>query len=254
MRVNHREPCRAYRVRCAPIGRVVRDWNNDMHFELPRVRIHSLKDFIKHYLMIVLSILTALGLEAWIEHVHHAHAAEEASRQMTAELRHNLAETRESLQKNEATLQLVGKLDATLIADLKDGLPPAVINQHIRAQEHGFQLNLNWPGLPSSAWDVAVANQSVSWVEPANLKKFSTAYAAQRETDAWVQHDSVLMLDVPRVINFRTDLDLGRDVDPQAFLYTVQQMKVTITSMKNNLQELEKHLADAVPDETQGSR
>ena len=173
---------------------------------------------------------------------------------MTAELRHNLAETRESLQKNDATLQSVGKLDAMLIADLKGGLSPAVINQHIRSQEHGFQLNLNWPGLPSSAWDVAVANQSVSWIEPANLKKYSTAYAAQRETDAWVQHDSVLMLDVPRVINFRTDLDMGRDVDPQAFLYTVQQMKVTITSMKNNLQELEKHLADAVPDETQGSR
>ena len=51
-----------------------------MHLELPRVRIHSLKDFIKHYLMIVLSILTALGLEAWIEHAHHAHAAEAASR------------------------------------------------------------------------------------------------------------------------------------------------------------------------------
>ena len=62
------------------MGRIVRDWNNDMHFELPRVRIHSMKDFIKHYLMIVLSILTALGLEAWIEHAHHAHAAEAASR------------------------------------------------------------------------------------------------------------------------------------------------------------------------------
>ncbi|WP_449427390.1 hypothetical protein [Rhodanobacter umsongensis] len=225
-----------------------------MHLELPRVRIHSLKDFIKHYLMIVLSILTALGLEAWIEHAHHAHAAEAASRQMTAELRHNLAETRESLQKNEASLQSVGKLDAMLIADLKAGLSPVIINQHLRAQEHGFQLNINWPGLPSSAWDVAVANQSVSWIEPASLKKFSTAYAAQRETEAWVQHDSVLMLDVPRVINFRTDLDTGHDVDPQAFLYTLRQIKVTITSMKNNLQALEEHLADAVPDETQGSR
>ena len=99
-----------------------------------------------------------------------------------------------------------------------------------------------------------MANQSVSWIEPASLKKFSTAYAAQRETEAWVQHDSVLMLDVPRVINFRTDLDTGHDVDPQAFLYTLRQIKVTITSMKNNLQALEEHLADAVPDETQGSR
>jgi hypothetical protein len=220
-----------------------------MHIELPKLRIHSPKDFLKHYLMIVLSILTALGLEAWIEHAHHAHAAEAASRQMVAELRHNLAETRESLKKNVATLQKIDQLESTLVADLKKGVAPAIINQHIRAQEHNFKLNLNWPGLPSSAWDVAVANQSVSWIEPALLKKFSAAYAMQRQTDAWVQHDSVLMLDVPRVIDFKTDLDMGRDVDPQAFLYTVQQMKVTITSMRNNLQELEKHLVEAMPDE-----
>ena len=252
VRMNHRQLRHADRVRCVP--RIVRDWNSDMHFELPRVRIHSLKDFLKHYLTIVLSILTALGLEAWIEHAHHTHAAEAASRQMTAELRHNLAETRDSLRRNDATLRAVGKLDAMVIADLKSGLPAATINQHIRAQKAGFLLNLNWPSLPSSAWDVAVANQSVSWIEPASLKRYSTAYAAQRELNDWVQHDSMLMLDMPKVINFKTDLDLDHDVDPQAFLYTLQQLNTTNTSLKNNLQELEKHLVDAVPDETQGSR
>ena len=35
-----------------------------MHLELPNVRLQSVRDFLKHYLMIVLSILTALGLEA----------------------------------------------------------------------------------------------------------------------------------------------------------------------------------------------
>jgi hypothetical protein len=218
-----------------------------MHIELPKLRIHSPKDFLKHYLMIVLSILTALGLEAWIEHAHHAHAAEAASRQMVAELRHNLAETRESLKKNVATLQKIDQLESTLVADLKKGVAPAIINQHVHAQEHNFKLNLNWPGLPSSAWDVAVANQSVSWIEPALLKTFSAAYAAQRQTNAWVQHDSVLTLNVPRAIDFRTDLDMGRDMDPWALLYTVRQMKVTVTSMKNNLQKLEKDLADALP-------
>ena len=54
------------------------------------------------------------------------------------------------------------------------------------------------------------------------------------------------------VIDFKTDLDMGRDVDPQAFLYTVRQMKVTITSMRNNLQELEKHLVEATQGEVQG--
>ena len=46
-----------------------------MHIELPKIRLHSLREFATHYLMIVLSILTALGLEAWIERVHHERAA-----------------------------------------------------------------------------------------------------------------------------------------------------------------------------------
>lgn len=98
-----------------------------------------------------------------------------------------------------------------------------------------------------------MANQSVSWIEPASLKKYSTAYAAQRELNDWVQHDSMLMLDMPKVINFKTDLNLDHDVDPRAFLYTLQQMKTTNTSLKNNLQALEEHLADAVPDATGAS-
>lgn len=34
-----------------------------MHLEIPKQKLHSLKEFASHYLMIVLSILTALGLE-----------------------------------------------------------------------------------------------------------------------------------------------------------------------------------------------
>ena len=47
----------------------------NMHFEVPKVKMHSLREFLQHYLMIVLSILTALGLEQWIEGAHHRHAA-----------------------------------------------------------------------------------------------------------------------------------------------------------------------------------
>jgi hypothetical protein len=60
-----------------------------MHLELPKLRLHTLADFIKHYLMIVLSILTALGLEAWIEHTHHDHAARLATTKIEAEIRVN---------------------------------------------------------------------------------------------------------------------------------------------------------------------
>lgn len=63
--------------------------------------------------MIVLSILIALWLEAWIEHAHHTHAAELASRRMTTELRQNLAETHYTLQQMKTTItSLKGDLQA----------------------------------------------------------------------------------------------------------------------------------------------
>ena len=69
-----------------------------MHIEPPNTRLATYKDFAKHYLMIVLSILTALGLEAWIEHAHHAHAAEAASLHIRTELQANLADVRTSIE------------------------------------------------------------------------------------------------------------------------------------------------------------
>ena len=76
-----------------------------MLFEFPKVRIDSLKDFAKHYLMIVLSILTALGLEAWIDHAHHQLAAATASAQIEMEIRDNMTEAHTDLQHDVAQLK-----------------------------------------------------------------------------------------------------------------------------------------------------
>ncbi|HUA81542.1 MAG TPA: hypothetical protein VL997_14285, partial [Dyella sp.] len=82
-----------------------------MHLELPQEPLKGIKDFLKHYLMIVLSILTALGLEAWIEHAHHAHAASAASAQIKEELRTDLDSVRDTVAKNEKVLQRLSRLD-----------------------------------------------------------------------------------------------------------------------------------------------
>ena len=68
-----------------------------MHIEPPKVSMHSVKEFFTHYLMIVLSVLTALGLEALLEHMHHAHAAEAAQQAIETELANNVAEIRSSM-------------------------------------------------------------------------------------------------------------------------------------------------------------
>jgi hypothetical protein len=70
-----------------------------MHFEVPSLP-HSVKEFAAHYFMIVVSILTALGLEATVEHLHHKHAAEAAQKSIEQELHNNLVNLRENDARN----------------------------------------------------------------------------------------------------------------------------------------------------------
>src|SRR5579859_4221154 len=126
-----------------------------MHFEVPKVKMHSLREFLQHYLMIVLSILTALGLEQWIEHTHHRHAAEQASAQIDAELRSTLNDIQGAIDLDEKKLQPLETLDAAINDDVRKGLSDAEINKHIREQSKSFALAINWPAFNSQAWDVA---------------------------------------------------------------------------------------------------
>src|SRR5471032_1999554 len=75
-------------TRLSPLAQDIR-----MHFEVPSLP-HSVKEFAAHYVMIVVSILTALGLEALIAHLHHEHSAENAQHAIETELRTNLSELR----------------------------------------------------------------------------------------------------------------------------------------------------------------
>jgi hypothetical protein len=50
-----------------------------MHFEVPKAK--KFKEFGGEYVMIVISILTALALEQGLEALHHRHLAHEAADQ-----------------------------------------------------------------------------------------------------------------------------------------------------------------------------
>src|SRR5690348_9029803 len=111
---------------------------NSMHLELPNTRLASFRDFAKHYLMIVLSILTALGLEAWIEHAHHVQAAAQANLHIRTELLANLADIRKSIRTNEELLAPLQQLDESIAKDIRGNLPAATINQLIQAQKDAY--------------------------------------------------------------------------------------------------------------------
>ncbi|MHB1057467.1 MAG: hypothetical protein ACYC0F_06260 [Rhodanobacter sp.] len=213
-----------------------------MHFEIPKLPMHSFKDFARHYLMIVLSILTALGLEAWIEHGHHTHAAALASHQIEAELQANLDGVHHSYQRNQQRLVTLRQLDDAIAKDVRDGKPDAAINRHIQSLKNEFSLSLDWPIFANQAWDVAVANQSASWMDGAALSGYAAAYSRQRDAANWMTQDSTLFLDAPRMASLRTRIDLGREVDPVEFLSVLRQMIITSSETQSHLQQVESQL------------
>ena len=224
-----------------------------MHFEVPKLSIHSFKDFAKHYLMIVLSILTALGLEAWIERSHHRHAAETAGRQIRAEIETNLSDVRTSIKANQTLIAPLRALDEVVSRDIREGAPAALINQHIQARKADFKLSINWPTFASQAWDVAVANQSASWMDDGELRRYSAAYADLRDASNWITHDSIILLNAPSMAALHARIDLGAAVDPLEFITVLRQMVNTSEETQSHLRQLESHLAHALAKENGGA-
>ena len=195
-----------------------------MHIELPRVRLHSLKEFATHYLMIVLSILTALGLEAWIEHVHHEHAAAEATVKIEAEIRENLVQIKQKRDHDYARMHALEKIRDRLIDDIKAHASVAVINQHIHeADPDGIYLDWRWPVMRREAWDVAVANQSASWIDADRLSRYSSIYAAQNAGTTIIVQDATSVFSGQRMADIIVDMQMD-DYQPRELLHVVNQM------------------------------
>lgn len=207
-----------------------------MHFEVPKLKMHSVREFLQHYLMIVLSILTALGLEQWIEHVHHRHAAEYASVQIDSELDTMLQDIQKAIDTDQHKLAPLVALGQAISADVTKGMPDADINKHIRQLSGDFKLSINWPAFNTQAWDVAVANQSATWIDVGNLHRYAAAYASVRDAASWTTHNATVALDAPRMVDLQTRIHLGKDVDPVEFLSVTQQM---INSSKETIAYLQ---------------
>jgi hypothetical protein len=216
-----------------------------MHFEVPSLP-HSVKEFAAHYFMIVLSILTALGLEATVEHLHHKHAAEAAQRAVETELRNNLDELRADDARNLERLGPLKKLSEELIKDFDDGVPMPQIKQKMAERvKAGIDFGVFYPSLQHEAWDVAVANQSASYMEPETLRRLSSAYASQREVN---QASLTVFVNVPAYLDALTDARVG-NAEPREFLRSIRQAQMTVQGAHNKFAELERQLREALPDE-----
>lgn len=91
-----------------------------------------------------------------------------------------------------------------------------------------------------------MANQSVSWIAPEVLQRYSTAYNDLRNLKACEQSGAILTVDYPRVSNFRADLSQGRGVDPLALLHTIEQLRLALQTADGNIASIEGDLEAAL--------
>jgi hypothetical protein len=218
-----------------------------MHFEVPKSKFASIREFAGEYLMIVVSIGTALLLEHTVQTVHHRHLAEEAAHRMEAETRDNIAELDRTSKTNRAEAQKLGKLRDALLKDIQDNVSDKIALGHFGVEsKHSISLNMVLPSLRHEAWDVAVANQSASWMQPEVLQRYSGAYASVRDLQL-AGSTTMSFLNGPQLIRTMTDLQLGSGTPPRDLMYALNQMIMSYTLLSSQATEISAQLKKALP-------
>ena len=213
-----------------------------MHFEVPKAK--TLKEFGGEYLMIVISILTALALEHGVQALHHRTVAHEASEKIDAEIRENIKEIGIARQHNATEAGNMQKIRDAIQADLLAGTDNDTLKKRIGTEyKDVFKISMRTPSLRREAWEVAVANQAVSWMPAEELKRYSSIYASMRDVQLIATTGGRSFLDGPRMLDTMSNAQIG-EVDPRETYRMVNQIISTYSSVNGNLGELQKLMED----------
>lgn len=213
-----------------------------MHFEVPKAA--SFKEFGGEYLMIVISILTALALEQGAQAIHHRSVAHEASENINAEIVANVDAIKKAREHNRSAALKIEHVRDALLADIKGGMSDADLTKRITNEyKDAFVLSIHTPTLRREAWEVAVANQAVSWMPAEKLKHYSVVYAAMRDLQT-AAAGSNNFLDGPRMMDTMSNVTIGMS-EPREVYRMFNQIITSYDSINGNLEELQKDMEDA---------
>lgn len=214
-----------------------------MHAEVPKSS--TWKEFSSEYLMIVISILTALALEHAVQTLHHRHLAHEAAERMDAELRANVTEVGKVLAHNEQRLGELETMRTALRAGIRKGMTDAELMQRLEHEwRSALDLSLQSPTLHREAWEAAVANQAVTWMPRAQLERYATVYGAMRDQIALFNGGMISFMDGPRLRDAMSNIEMG-EAHPQDIYRTASQMAATYSAFDGNLKSLKRQLEQA---------
>ncbi|PQP01124.1 hypothetical protein C5614_06170 [Massilia phosphatilytica] len=214
-----------------------------MHFEVPKSK--KLKEFGGEYVMIVISILTALALEHAVQTVHHKHLAHEAAEKIEAELRFNAEDVKTVLARNESDLKEIQRVRTELLQGIRDKVADDALMARFKTDwKEGLTLGIKLPTLRHEAWDAAIANQAVTWMPDEQLQRYVTAYADIRDIQTLTTVGNATFLDGPRMMDTLSDLETGT-ATPHQMLKTLTQLRSAYGSIDGNLQGLLKSFPKA---------
>ena len=104
-----------------------------MHFEVPKAK--SFKEFGGEYLMIVVSIITALALEHFVQSIHHRHLAEEAGAKLDAEISANIQQIGEALAQNQQRVKQLIVVRDELLDGIRNKVDDAVLLERFKKEK-----------------------------------------------------------------------------------------------------------------------
>jgi hypothetical protein len=135
---------------------------------------HSVREFLKEYLIIVIGVLTALGAEQIAENIHWAERTEKTQRILRAELAQSMVGARIQLAQEACEYDMLDRVREALLQPGDDWTPPYVI-----ARPDGQQMGvIAMPigGFNSESWRNAQADGTANHFDAAAGRDFSQAY------------------------------------------------------------------------------
>jgi len=136
----------------------------------PEHGIHGVRDFAIHLVTITVGLLIALGLENAVEAMHHRHQRKEAEATLRQEIADNQRKLSRILESSKTTHDNMVRTLLFLQAR-RDGEP---------GNPSGISFSFSETPLESTGWRTALATSAVSYMEPADVRKFAGAYQEQQ--------------------------------------------------------------------------
>lgn len=216
-----------------------------MHVEPLEKLPRSVREFLSHYAMIVLSILTALVLEQVAVGIEHRHQGARAKEEIEQEIAANRHAVEASLELTQANLQKWKRLfHRTAAAVSEESSTSAGLVETLREAAQNFTDSL--PPLKTTAWDAALSDHSVNYLSHADLVHYSEVYASQRlfSQGMWdVLRDSAAR-DLSAI---SVAIALGKP-DPRATVATLGGRLETVGIIESQLSQLKQVLSPEAGD------